>query len=185
VSRDVEYLLARDSSFLAIGSLPLESDSLPRTQPRLHHPSILDVLSSFHPTQGGDPDQPPCLILDYPYPETPLIHSERMPSVVFETLANFGRGVVIDHLSRFFGIVMYDEEFEGDVGIVPSTSASGQWIDLLLTCSCSSTGLGVLVCLLGNDGLWTSTLSLDRGVGRLRSGSCRRGVSESKRTGCS
>jgi hypothetical protein len=44
--------------------------------------------------------------------------------VVFETLANFGMGAVIDHLSRVFGIVMNDEGFEVDVGVVPMISAS-------------------------------------------------------------
>jgi hypothetical protein len=53
--------------------------------------------------------------------------------------------------------------------------------DFLLTRSCPSTGLGILVFHFGDEGLWTSTLSLDRGVGRGGSGSCRRGVSDSKR----
>jgi hypothetical protein len=48
----------------------------------------------------------------------------RKPFVVFDSLANFGMGVVIDHLSRFFGIVTYDEEFEVDIGVVPAISAS-------------------------------------------------------------
>jgi hypothetical protein len=54
VSKGVDQLLARDCPFLAIGSLSLGSDSLPRTQPHLHHPSIPDVLSSFRPK--GDLD---------------------------------------------------------------------------------------------------------------------------------
>jgi hypothetical protein len=61
---------------------------------------------------------------DYPSPEMPLTHSGRKPFVVFETLANFGMGAVIDHLSRVFGIVMNDEGFEVDVGVVPMISAS-------------------------------------------------------------
>jgi hypothetical protein len=56
VSKDVDQLLARDSPFLAIGSLSLESNSLPRTQPHLRHPSIPDVLSSFRPTLKGNLD---------------------------------------------------------------------------------------------------------------------------------
>ena len=45
--------------------------------------------------------------------------------MVFDSLANFGMGVVIDHLSRFFGIGEVDEVFEVDVVTEPSTSASG------------------------------------------------------------
>jgi hypothetical protein len=48
-----------------------------------------------------------------------------MPSVVFDSLANFGMGVVIDHLSRFSGIVMYDEGFEVYVEVGPVSSADG------------------------------------------------------------
>jgi hypothetical protein len=54
----------------------------------------------------------------------PLTHSGRKPFVVFQTLANFEMGAVIDHLSRPFGSVMYDEGFEVDIGVVPVISAS-------------------------------------------------------------
>jgi hypothetical protein len=63
-------------------------------------------------------------MIDYSSPGMPLTHSGRKPFVVFQTLANFEMGAVIDHLSRPFGSVMYDEGFEVDIGVVPVISAS-------------------------------------------------------------
>jgi hypothetical protein len=55
----------------------------------------------------------------------PLTHSVRKPFVVFDSLANSGMGVVIDHWSKLFGIGMDDEEFEVDIAIEPVSLASG------------------------------------------------------------
>ena len=126
MSKDDDQPLGRNSPLLAIGPLLPESDSLPRTRPHLHHPSIPDVLASSLPIWWGDLDQSPYLIADYPSPGMPLTHFGRKPFVVFDFLASFGMGVVIDHWSSLFGIGMERGVFEAHVAVGSASSANGQ-----------------------------------------------------------